>query len=232
MKFLLERFRLCWWKRAYNKIWKDQLYQNSPTCSTKTEEEASELTSFIYSNLEPNKYKIILDIGCGNGNLGDRVFKDCDLLVQADYNLDALMAIERNDRFKKYIIQASSGNLPFKENTFDCVFLYSLIHYAGSLDNAKQWIADMFRLLKRGGMLYIGDVPIKKWLNKELIRRFKITKTFELLKYYFCEFTQKSFSVDDFLDIDGAAYIKIISHPKRLRFSSWRLDIEIQKKIK
>lgn len=229
MRHLIENFRLYWWRRAYRKVWSDPLIKNSPTCSTKTEAEAQGLSSFIRGNLDLDKIKTVLDVGCGNGKLGDRIFKEAQALIQTDYCAEALGGIDLAANPKKDVIRSEAGKLPFKDNIFDCVFLYSLIHYAGSLRNAKYWIIDMLRLLKRGGVLYIGDVPIRKMLRKRLKQKLFKIRNLDDIKYYFAEFTQYAFSVDDFLGIDGVGQLRVIIHPRYLRFHTWRLDVEIKK---
>lgn len=230
MKQLLEELRLYWWKRAYKKIWNVSPYKENLTFSTKTEDDSNRLAAFIYKNIQPGKNKVVLDVGCGNGNLGRRVFGDCDLVVQTDYSFNALRLIKKGETSPNIsVLQSEVNNLPFKEDTFDYIFLYSIIHYSGSLENANKWIMSMFRLLNNDGKLYIGDVPILKKLYRELRYRINKIRTLNHIKYFFAEFMQVSFSVDNFLDIGGIAQLKIIPQPEYLKFSKWRVDIIIQK---
>ena len=90
MNKLLEKVRLSWWNRAYNIIWKDSLYKKNITFSTNTQEERDYLVSFLSGNILSKGCKAVLDIGCGNGNLGEEVFKNCEMLIQADYSFSAL----------------------------------------------------------------------------------------------------------------------------------------------
>lgn len=230
MSYLLEKSRLWWWKRAYRKIWASSIFKERMTFSTETEDASQKLISFITNNINPESGGIVLDLGCGNGVLGEKVFKNCDLLIQVDYSWDALKSIRNTKGYaKRYILRSDANSLPFKGLIFDYIFAYSLIHYCGCTENAKRWIKSLIALLKDGGRLYIGDVPIRKKLFRELKYKLTNLRTLSKIKYYFAEFIQVSFSLDDFLNIEDIARLRIIPQPWYLRFSTWRIDIEIKK---
>lgn len=233
MNKLLEKARLSWWKRAYKIIWKNSLYKENITFSTKTQEERDSLVSFVSGNILSEGCKAVLDIGCGNGNLGEVVFRNCDMLIQADYSFNALTtARKRGSSPKRCMLQSDAGNLPFKDNTFDYIFMYSLLHNSGSMENARRWISSAIRLLKNEGRIYIGDLPLKKKLYRELRYRIKKVRSLDELKYFFAEFMQISFSIDDFLDFSEVVQLRVIPQPVYLKFHRWRVDIEIQKESK
>lgn len=236
MRRILKELRLYWWRRAYNKVWNSlALKDKNIVCPSKNEEDCYRLAEHVSTKLQLqlHKCKIVLDVGCGNGNLGERIFKDSNLLIQTDYCFNALKFIKRSEgSLKKYVLQSRIGNLPFKDSTFDCIFLYSVIHYAGSSENARSWIRLVLRLLKDGGRLYVGDVPIKERLYQELKYRIKKVRSLNDIKYFFAELMQISFLIDDFKDIECVEELKIIPEPSYLKCSKWRVDIEIQKGIK
>lgn len=228
--YFLEKSRVFWWKRAYKKIWDRIFFDGNMTCSTGTAQATEQLVDYIAANIKPQKGTAVLDIGCGNGVLGEKVFKNCGLLLQVDYCPEALKLVNRtNGVIKKYIMQANIADLPFRKNIFDYIFIYSVIHNAGSLENAKSWIKNILPLLKDSGRLYIGDVPIAKKLRKEMSQRLKHIKTLDHIKYFFAEFMQNSFSIDDFLGLEGIKQLNIFPHPEYLKFHRWRVDIEITK---
>lgn len=228
---LLEKLRLFWWARAYNIIWSGLCLKDSNiVSSTRNDDDSYRLASFIAGRVPLDRYRTILDIGCGNGRLSERIFKSFDLLVQTDYSSGALKFIENpKSSVRKYIIQSEVMHLPFKGNTFDFILLYSVIHYAGSLSNAKNLISSAINLLKDGGRLYIGDVPIKKKLNKKIWHRLITARSIKDIKYFFAEFMQISFLIDDFINFEGVSELRIISEPDYLKFHESRVDIEIIK---
>ena len=231
MTQIIEKARLSWWNRAYNKIWNASTYNDSVTFATSDEESTKRLVSFIYNNIKPLKGWVVLDVGCGNGVLGKRIFRDCNILVQTDYSFGAVKLIkDKSNTIKRYMLQSNAGNLPFKEGVLDCIFAYSILHYSGSGENAKRWIRGMLSLLKSEGRLYLGDVPMRKKIYKELMRRATKVRSINHIKYYFAEFMQNSFSANEFLEIEDIAEVRLIPQPKYLRFNSWRIDIEITKK--
>lgn len=232
MSWLLSKLRLYWWKRSYSKIWSKSIFINRPTFSTDNEDEASELALFLNKNIAPEKDWVVLDMGCGNGKLGEAVFRNCKMLIQADWSFNALtMAQMKSFPPKRYMLQADAGNPPLKYNSFDCIFMYSLLHNSGSIGNARRRISLAISLLKDGGRIYIGDVPLKNKLYREFRRRIKNIRSVEQIKYFFAEFMQISFSLDDFLDFSEAERFKIIPQPAYLKFHRWRMDIEIQKEV-
>src|SRR3989338_3960637 len=156
MRFL-EKIRLYWWKRSYKKIWDASIFKDRITFSAGTKEDADKLIFFLRDCIDRKEVKIILDIGCGNGVLAERVFSECDLLIHTDYSFGALKLIRTNNSLaRQYVLQSDVGNLPLREGMFDYIFAYSLLHYSASTENAKKWIKNMLALLKKGGKLYLG----------------------------------------------------------------------------
>lgn len=228
----LEKFRLYWWKRSYRKIWESSLFKARKTFSTETKEECDDLVRFVSGNLKYNNDSVVLDVGCGNGNLGEKVFGNCGLLVQTDFSFGALKTIDTGKgNQKRYIVQSDAGGLPFKEGVFDYIFMYGVILNAGSVKNTRVWLEKAIRLLKQGGRLYLGDVPIKERLYRELLSRFKKIRSFNDLKYFFAEFMQVSYALKDFSHIAEVGHIKVFEQPPQVIFSRWRLDIEIERKF-
>lgn len=230
MKKFLEKIKLLWWRRAYKKIWHESTFKNNISFSTETLNDFNLLNKFIYNNLQPNSFEYVLDVGCGNGNLGKEVFKKSKILVQTDFAFEALkLANINHGNLKKIILQADASCSPFKNNKFDCVFLYGVIMCLGSLENAKAWIRNALNLINENGIIYIGDVPIKRMLFRELKRKIKKIRTLSDIKYYIAEFLQVSFSLEDFLDIKEIGQLRVFPQPEYFKFSTWRVDILIKK---
>jgi len=103
----------------------------------------------------------ILDAGCGTGyNLNHYA-----ALGHSLYGLD--VAAEAVDGVKKRgvtkIVQASVTDIPYRSESFDLVFSFDVVCQI-PVDADPQAIAEMHRVLKRGGVLFVRT-PAFEWLR-------------------------------------------------------------------
>jgi glycosyltransferase involved in cell wall biosynthesis len=95
----------------------------------------------------------ILDIGCGSS----KILGALDNVV----GLDILMRKLRYGRkHGKPLFNASAFNLPFKDNSFDCVICSEVIEHVPAKKNT---FAEMTRVLKPGGRLILGTPDYGRW---------------------------------------------------------------------
>jgi ubiquinone/menaquinone biosynthesis C-methylase UbiE len=95
----------------------------------------------------------ILDIGCGSS----RILGALDNVV----GLDILMRKLRYARkYDKPLINGSIFNLPFKENSFDCVICSEVIEHIPADEST---FAEISRVLKPGGRLILGTPDYGRW---------------------------------------------------------------------
>ena len=95
----------------------------------------------------------ILDIGCGSS----KILGALDNVI----GLDILMRKLRYGRkHGKPLFNASVFNLPFKDNTFDCVICSEVIEHVPA---DKSTFAEMTRVLKPGGRLILGTPDYGRW---------------------------------------------------------------------
>ena len=100
-----------------------------------------------------NKYKI-LDVGCGTGNSLNFLYrKGFRSLYGVDLSPNMINKAKLNNKNKLFI--ASVEKLPFKSNFFDIVICTEAFHH---FPNPKKSITEMFRVLKKGGLLYLADI--------------------------------------------------------------------------
>ena len=103
----------------------------------------------------------VLEIGCGNGwgtKLIKKYFNPSE--IQA-IDLDPKMiniAKKRNSDSKIKFSVADATKLPFKENTFDAIFDFGIIHH---IPDWKNCLGELKRVLKPGGQLLIEDLSIE-----------------------------------------------------------------------
>ena len=104
----------------------------------------------------------VLSVGCGTGFYEFSLNKYTDHLHCLDASTNMLNICSK--RQLRRLIRATSSNLPFKSNTFDCVYALSLTPlctYQNKHSKTKT-IAEMRRVSKRGGRIIIGH-PTAFW---------------------------------------------------------------------
>lgn len=87
----------------------------------------------------------ILDIGCGDGQLTQRIAANGAVVMGLDSSPEMVAAT------RELSIQAIEGNaeaLPFKDRTFDAVFSNAVLHW---VRNQDAMMAEVHRVLKPGG---------------------------------------------------------------------------------
>lgn len=101
---------------------------------------------------------LFLDIGCGGGELRDRVAGSCSRYVGLDYPVTGhALYNARPDVF------ADASRLPFASSTFDCVALFDVLEH---LRHPGEALIEIERVLKPGGVLLI-NVPYLYPLHDE-----------------------------------------------------------------
>jgi len=102
-----------------------------------------------------------LDVGCGTGNILEKLIPLFDKVVGIDLSQDMLS--NAVDNFQEgetpYLIRGRAADLPFPKNHFHMVSAYSVLHHLPQFDGA---ISEISRVLKPGGVLYIDHEPINR----------------------------------------------------------------------
>jgi len=93
--------------------------------------------------------KRILDLGCGDGNIGSIVFN------KIDFGLDTVFNKIPGSGVYKSLVAANALDMPFKDSAFDVVFSNSVIEHIKDLDRV---LGEVVRVLADGG-LFIFTVP-------------------------------------------------------------------------
>jgi SAM-dependent methyltransferase len=101
----------------------------------------------------------MLDVGCGSGQF-------IGILMQSLGSFDSITGVDVDDaalkearsRFRADIfnfVKTSSNTLPFEDATFDFVSISKALHH---MENARQTLAEMKRVLKPGGHFLISEM--------------------------------------------------------------------------
>lgn len=127
---------------------------------------------FVQNKIEAKKLRLlsllpedkrVLEIGCGNGfgtTLIQKYFSPAE--IQA-IDLDPRMIQRAEKRVKDPTIHfqvASATKLPFKNNSFDAIFDFGIIHHIPDWQTALQ---ESHRVLKPGGELLLEDLSIESF---------------------------------------------------------------------
>ena len=100
------------------------------------------------------KDKFVLDIGCG-ARMGPWIISDNAAKVFAlDISKEAIFYCSKKwEKNNIVYLVADAEKLPFKNGIFDAVLSFELIEH---LNDYKNYLAEVYRILKKGGMLIIS----------------------------------------------------------------------------
>lgn len=107
------------------------------------------------------KNKVILEIGCGSGH-GTKLIKKYFLPQKIEaIDLDPRMIILARKRVQDQTVSfhvASATKLPFKDNSFDAILEFAIIHH---IPNWRDALKELHRVLKPGGEMILEDLSIE-----------------------------------------------------------------------
>ena len=92
----------------------------------------------------------IVDLGCGPGNMLDRINEKCQLIIGLDRSISALKFCQ--SRGYKFLAKADFHETPIASNIVDCVFAIDVIEH---LNSDKKALSEIHRILKPGGISVI-----------------------------------------------------------------------------
>lgn len=120
------------------------------------------------------KYDRLLDLGCGNGRL--RRFIDKNLLPDGNYfGFDisqGLLDIARRDHPQDHFFRGSfAEKLPFGADNFEIIASVAAFHHLLNKKDQKACLAELHRILKPGGTLFLTTWKIPRKNFKENLKR-------------------------------------------------------------
>ncbi|HKP81708.1 MAG TPA: class I SAM-dependent methyltransferase [Pyrinomonadaceae bacterium] len=103
----------------------------------------------------------ILDFGCGYGRcLGELFNAGYRNLIGVDFS-PAMLAAART-RFPEITFQVlEDSNIPLPDSSVDGALLFSVLTCIPTDDGQRKIIAELHRVLKPGGLLYISDLELQ-----------------------------------------------------------------------
>jgi ubiquinone/menaquinone biosynthesis C-methylase UbiE len=126
----------------------------------------------------------VLDLGCGNGRFSE-VFKQNIEYIGVDSSRK-MIEIAKTKYPEADFKVTDALNLPFPENSFDKVFSFAVIHHIPSEELQLQFLKEVKRTLKPGGILILAAWNLNP-LRMILIGQYKRVKDFfkhQLLKIF------------------------------------------------
>ncbi len=114
----------------------------------------------------PRNAKYILDVGCGSGWIAQKFLSPDRKVFSLDVSKTNPLRIHNslNDNINHFPIVADAFQLPFRDNTLDCVIASEIIEHTY---NPKEFIRELFRVVAKGGRLIIST-PYKEKLRYHL----------------------------------------------------------------
>lgn len=103
------------------------------------------LAGAVLEWLNPQPGEYILDLGCGDGQLTQRIGDSGSHVLGADASPDMVAAARERGVEAE---QANAEQLPFRDGTFDAVFSNAVLHWVQDQD---AMMAQVHRVLKPGG---------------------------------------------------------------------------------
>jgi ubiquinone/menaquinone biosynthesis C-methylase UbiE len=119
--------------------------------------------------LEPDS--ALLDVGPGDGALCDLVadrvarYRGVDPSPAAVAKLGALFAARPNAAFEV----GSAERLPYPDGGFDVVVVNSVLHCLPSKDDVARALAELVRVCRPGGQVFVGELPFRSELARGLL---------------------------------------------------------------
>lgn len=107
--------------------------------------------------------KYCLDLGCGTGNLTIKEAMIFDHVIGLDISREMIRVLKtkvnRTLEDKLDYVIADCENLPFRNNVFDFISMYSVLHHLPSIYIA---LKEIYRVLRIRGVMFISHEPNAK----------------------------------------------------------------------
>jgi acetyltransferase-like isoleucine patch superfamily enzyme len=100
---------------------------------------------------------VVLDVGCGEGYISNRIKDNCARIIGVDYSIDAVETTRNRYGIEAY--HMSCTQLKFPAETFDKVIFTELLEHLTRLQGLNT-LKEIKRVLKPGGML-VGSTPLR-----------------------------------------------------------------------
>ena len=146
-------------------------WNNSYTGEQIPDEEMREWVEGAVSRILSFQPKRVLEIGCGAGLLLSRIAPTCHEYVGTDFSNSALEYAEylktrvQGLNRLKLLHRPANDFEGFESESFDMVIINSVIQYFPTIDYLLEVLDGAIKVVKPGGVIFIGDVKDLRLLN-------------------------------------------------------------------
>lgn len=214
--------------------------------STQADEQTQVLRTFNKQPIEPERWQLtldyldaqfpvgasddVLDLCSGNGLLTAHFAPRCRSITAVDISSELLINLEQRKLTNVNTLQSDIRRLRFEAESFSRILLYAGIQYL-SEGEAVMLFREMFRWLKPGGLLFVGDIPDRG-------RLWKFYNTPERLALYFDNQISGQDVVGTWFDKSwlihlaestGFPQANVIQQPPEQIYAHFRFDLKVQR---
>lgn len=126
---------------------------------------------------------VVLDFGCGSGNLSKTVAENGYRPVGVDISFDLLQYTHSLDGKSGLFVQYDGHRLPFSSNCFDACLTFWVLNYLTEIDLFRQSLNEIIRVMKPGGRLIAIEQTRRKAKLKPDERKLQRTSAEFLLLF-------------------------------------------------
>ncbi|HMD39659.1 MAG TPA: class I SAM-dependent methyltransferase [Candidatus Acidoferrum sp.] len=110
----------------------------------------------------------VLELGAGPGAATEELRKRAARVTSLEYSHDFAAGIARRiPSTNGAVLQGDASGLPFPEKTFSAVITILVLHHLASLEAQERGFAEVFRVLRPGGVFLAIEIP-DGWLNRKM----------------------------------------------------------------
>jgi len=167
----------------YNTKYFDIHHKNPNSIYLSRERQKRIETAINFLDLETSN--IVLDLGCGNGEVSERIAPKVDRVIGIDYSGYAVK-LAKNRRIKNAeFFKMDACSLKFPDNYFDRIVCLDVIEHISPI-KLEIVFKEVKRVLKPGGVLVVETSPNSFYLSpfSFLAKKFLGIKSFEYEQYH------------------------------------------------
>ena len=206
----------------------------------------SKIFQDIQKKLRIKKNELVLDAGCGSGLLSVEAAKKCKNVYAIDMATKPLLMASHYIVKKKlnniFFLKNDICDLSFRDNLFDKIIVYAVLHYMENLSQLKIAINELLRVCKKNGKILVAEITdenlyenLKLKENQKILNKFNYEKKKYDQKINKIKFKipKKNFKISPYLVSaefkKKGCKVSILTQNKELPFSITRKDILVTK---